>query len=143
MESKTKLETEKILPTPTPERVIAFEVINNTDQHLFLTEEKLLSRAVEWDADALEKLGKPTIIKKMGGSKRFVINIHVSMKTSSLLTWTGGCDLLNFVLSFVNDVGMTARIDDKRYEAKIETIPTIALKGATVQIRITFSLRQF
>jgi hypothetical protein len=142
MESKTKLETEKMLPTSTPEKVIAFEVINNTDQHLFLTEEKFVLKAVEWDAAALEQLGKPTVIKKMGGSKRFVININIGMKTNSQLTWTGGCDLLNFVLSFVNDVGISVRIDDKRYEAKIETLPTKAVKGAPAQIRITFSMRQ-
>jgi hypothetical protein len=142
MESKTKLETEKILPTPRPEKVINFEVINNTDQNLFLTEEKLLSRAVEWNADALEKLGKPIIIKKMGGSKQFVLNIIVSMRTNSQFTWTGGCDLLNFVLSFINDVGMNVKIDDKRYQAKIENLPTIAMVGAPAQIRITFSMSQ-
>jgi len=142
MESKTKLEIEKILPTPKPEKIINFEVINNTDQNLFLTDGKFVLNAVEWNADALGKLGKPIIIKKMGGSKRFVININASMKTNSQLTWTGGCDLLNFVLSFINDAAMNVKIDDKRYEAKIEHLPTMAVVGAPAQIRITFSMNQ-
>jgi hypothetical protein len=142
MESKTKIETEKILPSLAPEKIINFEVINNTDQHLFLTEEKLVLKAVEWNAAALEKIGKPVIIKKMGGSTHFVININVSMKTNSQLTWTGGCDLLNFVLSFINAASMNVRIDDKRYYAKIESIPTQAYLGAPAHIRITFSMKQ-
>ena len=142
MELKTNLETEKILPPLKTGKIINFEVINNTDQNLFLTEEKMLTGIVEWDDVALRKLGKPIIIRKMGGSKYFVINVHVSMKTSSLLTWTGGCDLLNFVLSFIDDAGMSVIIDDKRYEAKIEHLPTIAMAGAPAQVRITFHMRQ-
>jgi len=139
MESKVSLETKK--EASRPERVLSFEVINNTDQHLFLTEDKLLCPWVEWAA-AIEKGGKPVVIEKMGGTKCFGININVSMKTNSVLTWSGGCDLTNFVLSFINDVGLNVRIDDKRYEAKIEYLPHILMLGAPIPIRITFNMNR-
>ena len=140
MESKIQLETKK--ETSKPERILSFEVINNTDQHLFLTEDKLLCQWVEWNADALEKLGKPIIIEKMGGTKCFTININVSMKTSSVLVWSGGCDLTKFVLSFINDVGLNVKIDDKRYDAKIEYLPHIMMLNASIPIRITFNMNR-
>jgi hypothetical protein len=140
VESKISLETKK--EASRPERVIAFEIINNTDQHLFLTDEKLLCPWVEWDAATLEKCGKPVIIEKMGGTKNFVVNINVSMKTNSVLTWSGGCALTNFVLSFINDVGLNVKIDDKRYEAKIEYLPHIMMVGASIPVRITFNMNR-
>jgi hypothetical protein len=140
MELKVQLEPTKEVSKP--ERKIAFEVINNTDQHLFLTDEKLLCPWVEWDAVALEKCGKPVIIEKMGGTKCFVININVSMKTNSVLTWSGGCDLTKFVLSFINDVGLNVKIDDKRYEAKIEYLPHIMMLNAPIPVRITFNMNR-
>jgi len=140
MESKVSLEPKK--EASRPERVISFEVVNNTDQHMFLTEDKLLCPWVEWDAVALEKLGKPVIIEKMGGTKCFTININVSMKTNSVLVWTGGCTLTSFVLSFINDVGLNVKIDDKRYEAKIEYLPHKMVVGAPIPVRITFIMNR-
>ncbi|MDR2700556.1 MAG: hypothetical protein LBC12_07160 [Nitrososphaerota archaeon] len=64
------------------------------------------------------------------------------MKTPNQLMWSGGCDLTSFALTFINDTGLSVKIDDKRYDAKIEYLPHKMMIGAPIPVRITFNMNR-
>jgi hypothetical protein len=110
-------------------QIICFTIVNNTDQHLFLTEEHL-SEGVNWKNSeaAKEQINaqKPVVIEKMGGSSKFAVGVVYIRKTEGVaLKWQGGCDLCTFGFRMVTYNMRTPDIDidTQRYTCSVKVDP--------------------
>lgn len=135
--------------------IMGFTVINNTDQHLFLTEEHF-TRGAKWLTESdiiadptisVSPIEKPVIIEKMGGTRKFVIIGRTIVKSEWFqLIWSGGCDLqkFGFLIRGYNINNFAFVIDEKRYTATSKVAPVLMVKkeNNTRHITITFDMNK-